>query len=349
MSHNIDFSKGEAAIVLRGRPAWHGLGKIMKIISPQEALTLGGLDYEVLKVPNTHNFPTNPKTGEPLFPPIISEESFFTFRTDTGGILGDKLGSYYNVLQNADAVEMIKPLCERGFKINVAGAICGGATIFLCLELGEYAVADDKVKTYFVFTNSHDGSRMLYGFFTDVRVVCWNTLNFALSTAQNVVKIRHTGDVKKRTEKALEIMTKGSSHMEEAEKAFGVLVERPFSEKRFFDYVANVLLTNKERTELSAGKAGAISTRKANLLSAFFDYAQHGPGQQKYIGTAWGAYNAVTGFLGNVKNYKDDDTRTKSLWFGESRNTSVKAFKLAYDTAKIEPLSKSANIDALLN
>jgi phage/plasmid-like protein (TIGR03299 family) len=345
MSHEIDFSKGYPAIVTVGKPAWHGLGKTVNKIEPLEALKQAGLDFKVLLAPNIHAYPVDPATGDPYFPYLISEESFFTFRTDTGKVLGDKLGKYYSVLQNSEAIELITPLCEMGFKINVAGALRHGRTIFLTLELGEYVVGNnDKVKTYLVFTNTHDGSRNIYAFFTDVRVVCANTLHLAFEKDANGKRSKDVVKVAK-TEQAIEWVLLAEKHTTKAQKVFDQMANIPLSPERFFDYVGAVLFDNAERRKLASGDPSFLSTRKRNLLSDFFRYAQEGPGQKEYAGTVWGAYNAVTGYLGNVKNYKDPSTRTESIWFGESAKVSELAFAYASSPEKVPALSKYVKKD----
>jgi hypothetical protein len=75
MAHLIDNSKGFNAFVSFAAPAWHGLGTVLNSpVSTLDALQQGGLNYNVLKLPNIHYLPN----GEE----IISEDSFFTVRTD---------------------------------------------------------------------------------------------------------------------------------------------------------------------------------------------------------------------------------------------------------------------------
>ncbi|MFX9626919.1 alpha/beta hydrolase, partial [Acinetobacter baumannii] len=76
--------------------AWHGLGQIVEDYpTSKEALQFAGLDFEVVKRPNTHRLDDGTE--------IISKTSFYTYRPDTGAILGDRLGKDYEVVQNIDA------------------------------------------------------------------------------------------------------------------------------------------------------------------------------------------------------------------------------------------------------
>src|SRR5579875_3812619 len=98
MAHNINFNEktGQHSFFSVKEKAWHGLGQIVEgYPTSKEALQLAGLDYEVIKMPNIHRL----RNGKE----IVSTNSFFTYRTDTGEVLGDKLGSDYNIVQNVDA------------------------------------------------------------------------------------------------------------------------------------------------------------------------------------------------------------------------------------------------------
>ncbi|TXH45791.1 MAG: hypothetical protein E6Q97_30810, partial [Desulfurellales bacterium] len=52
MAHELDFSKGQAAIAFRGEVPWHGLGEnILPNDSIDDIRIKAGLDYDVLKTP----------------------------------------------------------------------------------------------------------------------------------------------------------------------------------------------------------------------------------------------------------------------------------------------------------
>ncbi len=52
MAHELDFTRGQAAIAYRGATPWHGLGES---ILPQDSIDdiriKAGLDYDVVKTP----------------------------------------------------------------------------------------------------------------------------------------------------------------------------------------------------------------------------------------------------------------------------------------------------------
>jgi len=51
-------------------------------------------------------------------------------------------------------------------------------------------------------------------------------------------------------------------------------------------------------------------------------------------GTVFGAYNAITGYFQNVRSYKDNEARLKSILFGGTAQQRVqRAFSLCDDFA----------------
>ena len=98
MAHNINYNEqtGKHSFFSVKEKAWHGLGQIVRDYpTSAEAIWFAGLDFEVAKEPNIHRLPDGRD--------VVSHNSFFTYRTDTGVVLGDKLGTDYHVIQNRDA------------------------------------------------------------------------------------------------------------------------------------------------------------------------------------------------------------------------------------------------------
>ena len=113
------------------------------------------------------------------------------------------------------------------------------------------------------------------------------------------------------------------------------------SDEQVRDYIAKLTLTPAEYANviseskdytirkifnkdwLTLEKTG-ITTRKANILNNMFDYYQTGVAQEHILGTAWGAYNAITGYYSNVKE-QDAEKRMNNLVFGNDRLAMNKA------------------------
>ena len=94
---------------------------------------------------------------------------------------------------------------------------------------------------------------------------------------------------------------------------------------------------NKEVLEnLQNGKQDELSTAYNNMVSSVMEYALTNPTQQEATtkGTLYGAYNAVTGYFQNVRNYKDDESKLKSILYGTGLQRSQTAFDLCTNFAK---------------
>src|SRR5882762_8472422 len=113
MAHKIDQSTGQAAFIAYQAPGWHGLGMTFtKDITVENALVDAKLAFKVLKASNIH------RIGDME---IISKSSFFTYRTDTNAILGDKLGKNYTVYQNDTALAVVDEMLKTG-KVKIETA-----------------------------------------------------------------------------------------------------------------------------------------------------------------------------------------------------------------------------------
>jgi phage/plasmid-like protein (TIGR03299 family) len=216
MAHKIDLTKNEkGAFVSYQQPAWHKLGVVFnRELTVSDALNEGGLNFHVDKAPNIHRIPFHPD--------IESAESFFTYRTDTNGILGSRLGKEYTVFQNLEALNFVQDILDRGTsKIETAGSIDDGRRVFVCLRNNKDITVgdDDKVNSYVLITNSHDGTLAITAIPTNVRVVCNNTLSAALS-GKGAVKVRHTANASNRVAEALKILGLLSDSQQQSEDAY---------------------------------------------------------------------------------------------------------------------------------
>ena len=97
------------------------------------------------------------------------------------------------------------------------------------------------------------------------------------------------------------------------------------------------MVPNKEVLQnIRAGKLDELSTNFKNMCDNVYEYAMSSPIQQTETtkGTVFGAYNAITGYFQNVRNYKNEEAKLKSLLFGGTGQLRTqKAFNLCEDFA----------------
>lgn len=335
MAHELDFQKGSAAFIGYKQPAWHGLGVIIDTdISTADALKLGGLDFIVEKLPNRHHMPTGKfyEDGQPIFDQVESKNSFFTYRTDTNHILGDKLGTKYEVFQNEEALAIIDLVMgHSGAKIETAGSLRNGAVVFMCLRLPtDISVLGDKVKQYVVIMTGHDGSTPILAYFTNVRVVCANTLQMSMTGATQKHSVRHTKNASNKLNEALYLMGLAESNQKVANDTYKRMASKKIKDTQFWSYLANVFLKPKQMEEISKGGdiQKIMGIKLMNQMDGVLRYSTEGPGQNTEKNWWW-AYNALTGYYCNAVNYEDGEDRFESLLWNRASDRMERALELA--------------------
>jgi phage/plasmid-like protein (TIGR03299 family) len=336
MAHQINFNEqtGKHSFFSVKEKAWHGLGQIVTgYPTSAEALKIAGLDFTVSKLPNIHRLPDGTEQ--------VSKTSFFTYRTDNNAVLGDKLGTDYSIVQNTDAFSFFDAIVQGdGIQYETAGALGKGERIFITAKLPDYirVGSDDLIEKYLFLTTSHDGSGSITAAFTPIRIVCANTLNAALNNCSNSIKLRHTAGIKERLEQAHKVMGITNILSNQLESIFNDWTKVRITDKEVKKLIQAALVPNREvLRSLKEGKENELSTCFINTCDNAFDYAMGNATQQMNTtkGTVFGAYNAVTGYFQNVRNYKDDEAKVKSLLLGGTGQLRTQAaFNLCTDFVK---------------
>jgi phage/plasmid-like protein (TIGR03299 family) len=335
MAHNIHYNEQtkKHSFFSRQEKAWHGLGQIVQDYPTSvEALQFAGLDFDVRKAPNTHRLPDGRE--------VISRTSFFTYRTDTGAILGDKLGADYQIVQNTDAFAFFDEIVGGdGIMYETAGALHDGQRVFITAKLPDYIKVGnaDFIEKYLFLTTSHDGFGSITAAFTPIRVCCNNTLNAALRNCSNAVKIRHTSNVQDRLKQAHKVLGISNTLSAELEQMFNHWSRVRITDREVKKLIELAMCPNRETLQnLQKGMAEELSTVFVNMCDSVYEYALTSPTQQEATtkGTLFGAYNAVTGYFQNVRNYKDDEAKFKSIMGGTAQLKAQKAFDLCTGFAK---------------
>lgn len=324
---NININNGKASLYSAVTPAWHKLGTVTKErLKSDEVITISGLDYEV-SLERVY-FSNGSEYNE-------IKNYYSTVRKDTNVPLGI-VGSKYNVVQNKFAFNFFDALVGDKMAIyETAGALGNGETIFLLAKLPDSMLIDkDLIDNYLLFTNTHDGSRSIQVMYTPIRVVCQNTLNAAISSGIRKHNIRHTASAEANLNKALEILKKSYKAIEIVKPMFETLHKTPISDNNVTKYLAKLFL-DKEEYIVEQNRVNLIqdnvSTRKLHIFRDITDYYHNGIGQKEIVGTLYGAYNTVSGYYHNLKNFTDDNKKLNSLWFGDGYSTSQKALELALE------------------
>lgn len=270
--------------------------------------------------------------------------SFATYRTDYNIPLGN-VKSKYTVVQNLDAFKFFdKAIGENKAIWQTAGAWGNGERIFVSAKLPDNILVNgkDPVETYLVFTNSHDGSSSVKILFTPIRVICQNTLNAAIRGATNIITFRHTQSVHEQLDLADEILGISKVYTKNISEQFQRLSVVRMTDSGVMKYLCKQYMTEEEDKRLlqsgytykdiigrtwGAVEAINLSSRKLNMITDTWEYYHVGAGQKEFLGTAWGAANAVSGYLSNVDTSITGMKRFDSLVYGDKSRKIQKAFE----------------------
>ena len=346
MAHNLNYNEQteKHSFFSVKEKAWHNLGQIITDYpTSAEAIIHAGLNYTVEKRP-LFTYDTENHTGDPdtdiLIPEIEVPDFYATIRNDTEQVLG-VVGKDYEVVQNVNAFEFFDSIVggKDGILYETAGALGKGERIFITAKLPDYIRVgkDDLIEQYLFLTTSHDGYGSITAAFTPVRIVCANTLNAAMRNHSNGIKIRHTASANERLKQAHQLLGITNQLADELEEVFNHWSKIRITDNAVKHLIQIAMAPNKEVLQnLQNGKQDELSTTYNNMVSSVMEYALTSPTQQEATtkGTLFGAYNAVTGYFQNVRNFKDDESKFKSIMYGTGLQRSQTAFDLCTEFAK---------------
>jgi phage/plasmid-like protein (TIGR03299 family) len=273
-------------------PAWHGLGTILDHeVSTSEMLQvahLAGWDVRLddLDLPG--------RSHKNFF--AVTRKNPFDGDRDVLGVVGER----YKVLQNEDLFSFADNMLDGG-RWETAGSIKNGTVVFGSLALDREVVLDesgvgDKINTYLLVHTSHDGSLAVQASVTPVRVVCQNTLNYALSGVKQSYKIRHTSTVTGKVAAAREALGLANKYLDEFETEAQTLIQKEITADTFFDIIKAAY------PEPDKDVKGSL-TKWTNKVDTLWDiYQGDTVAQAGIMNTAWGAYNTLTERLDWFRN-----------------------------------------------
>ena len=292
MPHELTIREdGEAEMFYVGETPWHGLGtKLENPATWEEAIEAAHLDWEV----ETQSiFRQDPMTGEMKAYP----NRFAIVRKDTNQEF-DIVSDQYQIVQNRDAGNALNAIVAQGEAMfHTAGSLRGGATVWALVKLpgGHEPVKGDIIEKYVLMSTSHDRSKTLQIATTPIRVICANTLRFALGRASYVVNMKHTAQVLDRAVEAREALQLNDAYYAVMMEGIDRLVRTPMRATEMKEYATAFLNLNPDVEELHT-----FSRDAHDKLCELFEVGR-GQDMAGVRGTAYAALNATTEFLDNHK------------------------------------------------
>lgn len=226
---------------------WHGQGiRVEDAPTSEEAIRLAGLDW---KVEQKSIF---------LDDGTKIEGNYANVRSSDGKPLGI-VGERYRIVQNSEAFSFTDTLLGEGVRYETAGSLKEGRIIWLLAKMPEQIeILGDKVDPYLVFTNTHDGSGAVRVAMTPIRVVCQNTLNFALGSAKRIWTARHTGNIQSKLDDAMYTLELANRYMDATKETFEALHKVKMDEFTLYRIMNNLIPIDDAMTDRQKANANDI-------------------------------------------------------------------------------------------
>jgi len=308
MSHMVE------TMAYSGEVPWHGLGKrVHNDLTPDQMLVEAGLDWTVVEVDSFVEYegdrlPTGKKA---------------LVRSSDKRVLTN-VGENWHPLQNSEAFEFFQEFVMAGdMEMHTAGSLDDGRMVWALAKVKDsFTIGkSDTVESYLLLTNPHRYGKSIEARFTPIRVVCNNTLTYALSKqSEQMARVGHRSKFDASLVK--ETLGIASEMMQDYKELATVLSSKRYKRTTVEEFFSRVFPS-------TSNKRGADLSRNAQTA---LDILETQPGGDLNPGTWWQAANAVT-YLADHELGNSQETRLQSSWFGGNRNKKIKALDLAHEYA----------------
>lgn len=343
MAHKVD------TMAYVGETPWHGLGFeiLNKSVTPKQMQQDAQCDWAV----ELCELQAQAADGT-----IVKVENKLALMRRPGRIespydnkILDVVGKVYKPIQNDEVFAFFEKYCtSAGFKMETAGSLWHGRFVWALARMdGELKIGrksdPDVVRRYVLLMQPHAYGKSLIIQYTPVRVVCWNTLNFALGRglrgddgAFRMPHSRSFDDAAKLA--AAQTLNLIPDQVDEFETIAQSLVEAKIKPKQAEEFFAEVMkadprwMKDQER-RAKEGKPLREFQAIADMQQAMLEAP--GADLRTSKDTLWGALNAVTFVVDHVMGTARD-TALHSAWVGNTKKVKQRAFDLACEWASIK-------------
>jgi phage/plasmid-like protein (TIGR03299 family) len=262
-------------------PCWHGLGiRLENPPTSKEALIAAGLDWKVVQVP--------------IFTKNEGEDNQINnykanVRETDGSVLGI-VTDRYKIVQNEEAFEFVDYLLGEGVTFETAGSLFEGKKVWMLAILpGKYKIINDTIAPYLAFVNTHDGNESIKVMLTPTRIVCNNTLNIALKTAQRSWSCVHAGNIEYKLEEAKKTLRLAETYIEKLTMEAEILHNIPMFKHDVETFIEELLPVPKNAGKVKEGNV-------LRIREEIFDRYYRAPDLRRMEGSNWKMLNAISDY-----------------------------------------------------
>ena len=306
-----------------GERAWHGQGVVTPGTLPareafETADALFSVEKRELFFPNSNALPTN---DESLWLP---SNSYGVVRTDTQALLG-VVTKQYEIVQNESLLRMAEFIREEADMDCVIVLSDGAKVCFTATLRGAETdiVPGDTVKRRIVGYLGHDGKTGCGAKFTNIRVVCQNTLTAAMSGTGASSSITHKGTANANFDALINSIDVSRQDFVTECDLMREFSRTAMSMSAFNEYVDEVYNVNE----------GDILRKRQKLEQAF----RTGYGSEYASFSLWNGFNAITQLETSTRGQTAAKSRAQFArgTFGLGAQISKKAFSIAQELVTV--------------
>lgn len=315
-----------------GDTPWHGLGNQLTQNQPIEIWAQqAGMDWRIES--SNVSYMAQNERGQSIIMPY--EEQRVLYRSDTHAPLS-VVSQRYQEVQPMEILEFYRDLTEQsGFELETAGVLKGGKKFWALARTGQSTAlkGKDVSNGYILLATACDGTLATTAQFTNIRVVCNNTLAIALrgqSSSAGVVKVPHSTkfDANKVKQQLGISVRAWDEHMYEMKQ----LSQRKVTQGEaaaYFDAVFNntsITFADQEEniiqfyrniaTPNPAKEKSEPNGRAMTKVMDMFNGQGRGAELSSAKDTAYGLLCSITEFADHERRAMSTDHRLDSAWFG---------------------------------
>jgi hypothetical protein len=369
VSHELDFSTGEAAIAYVGHTPWHGLGfNLEKGASIEEWAKAARMEWEIFRAPVKFDVVRSTemtdaekrywevnKGVDMLTETLIYPDKHVLYRSDTNSPLS-VVSPSYNIVQPQEVLEFYRDLVGTAdMQLETAGVLFGGRRFWALANTGRMVeLAGKRVKRK-VSAALNDDRLQDIDEYVDVPDTVKGYLLLTTSCDGTLATTAQFTSVRVVCNNTLSIATKDNNTRirvphnrvwkpSEVKEQLGFIDEgwNKFSQQlhrlanataerdRAVEYL--VKLFGEEGVKVE-DQSPAVKQKCANVWSLFTGEGM-GSDYTSSDGTWFGLMNAITETMDYHTSHRTTDSRLNNSWYGAGNALKTKAFELALEYAE---------------
>ena len=312
-----------------GDTPWHGLGSELSPKQPLEVWAReAGMDWRIES--SDVNFMAENDRGHNLILPFAKQKVLY--RSDTFDPLS-VVSQRYQEVQPEEILEFYRDLTEQShFELETAGVLKGGRKLWALARTGQSASlrGGDVSHGYLLLATACDGTLATTAQFTNIRVVCNNTLAVSLADGSGgVVKVPHSTsfDADKVKQQLGVSVNQWDEHIYEMKQ----LSERRVTQAEAANYLSRVfndqdndiILFNSAKKE----KDAVPNAKAMNKVMTMFNGQGRGADLDAAKDTAYGLLCSITEYVDHERRAMNTDNRLNSAWFGAGAKLKQKGLE----------------------